>query len=287
MAEWSEVSADDWTDYVGSDTAQVIRAVLDPIMLREVDPQGKAILDVGCGEGYFSRVLRANGAQRVVGCDISSDLIKKAQERDPDGEYRVYDLTSGPPPDAGSFDAVTASMVLMDLPDLDASYRSISAGLRPSGRFVAAMVNPYYCFPVGDYGWALTDGLYQEFDPRKRPWKLFGRQLQGLLLGRFESILYIRDYFESRVVEKKLGNTDSLHFHRPFSEYVNLATQNGLVLRSFLEPRISPELAARCRSERLAANRSAIEPIEQALSRIPLFFVLVFERTPSDDPVLR
>jgi SAM-dependent methyltransferase len=279
MVDWSEVSVADWTDYVGSTTAQVIRAVLDPVMLREVRPQGKVVLDVGCGEGYFSRVLRVNGAARVVGCDVSPDLVEQAEAQDPEGEYRVFDITSGPPEDA-PFDAATACMVLMDLPDLDASYRSISASLAPSGRFVAAMINPYYCFPVGDWGWALKDALHREFDPKKRGWRLWLRQLQGVVLGRFESILYVRDYFDSQVVEKKLGDTESLHFHRPFSDYVNLAAHNGLVLRSFLEPRISPDVAHRYRTKRPSANRSPTEPIEQALARIPLFFVLVFERTP-------
>ena len=280
MPQWSEVSAADWADYVGSTMAQVIRVVLDPIMLREVKPQGKALMDIGCGEGYFSRVLRAEGAARVLGCDISPDLIKKAEERDPDGEYQVCDIGSGPPSGAGVFDAVTASMVLMDLPDLDAAYRSISTSLVPSGRFVAAMINPYYCFPVGDWGWALTDGLHREFDPKKRGWKLILRQIQGVVLSRFESVMYVRNYFDSGVVEKKLGNTDSVHFHRPFSEYVNVAAQNGLTLRQLLEPQIPAETASRYHSERLSANRSATEPIEKILTRVPLFFVLVFERAP-------
>jgi SAM-dependent methyltransferase len=277
VAEWSEVSADDWTDYVGSTTAQVIRAVLDPVMLREVRPEGKVVLDVGCGEGYFSRLLKANGAARVVGCDVSPDLIEQAEARDPDGDYRVCDITSGPP-DGGPFDAVTASMVLMDLPDLDASYRSICAGLAPGGRFVAAMVNPYYCYPVGDWGWALEAGLDGDFDPKKRPWRLFLRQLQGVIQGRFESVLYVGNYFESRVVEKRLGSTDSLHFHRPFADYLNLAARNGLVLESLLEPRIPAEVARKFCGESVATNRSRTEPIAQSLDRIPMFFVLVFER---------
>jgi SAM-dependent methyltransferase len=279
MAKWSEVSAEDWTDYVRSHTAQVIRAVLDPIMLQEVRPHGKALLDVGCGEGYFSRVLRENGAERVVGCDISPDLIKEAEEQDRDGEYQVFDIASGPPP-GGTFDAVTAYMVLMDLPDLAASYQNIFASLVPSGRFVAAMVNPYYCFPVGAWGWALKDGLHHDFDPKKRPWQLYLRQLQGVVLGRFEPLMYVRNYFDSRVVEKKLGHTDSLHFHRPFSEYVNLAVQNGFVFKALLEPRIPPEVEARYRRSRPSVNRSPNEPIERTLTRIPMFFVLVFERNP-------
>jgi len=266
--EWSEVSQKDWIDYISSDMGQIVRAVLDPLMLEQIRPQGKVLLDIGCGEGYFARVLKAAGAARVVGADISPALIKKAQEQDPDGEYQVFDIASGPLSPPGGFDAVSACMVLMDLPDLDIAYRNISASLAPSGHLIACMINPYYAFPVGEWRWALRDGLHHVFDPRHRTPKRFVRQVHGVLLGEFDWILYIGNYFERRVVEKMLGNAATLHFHKPFSDYVNLAAKHGLVLQLLLEPQISGELH----------ERYAHEPLARALTTVPLFFVLVFAK---------
>lgn len=248
---------------------QLVRAVLDPVMLDQIQPQGKRLLDIGCGEGYFARVLRSAGAARVVGADISSDLVKKALEQDPGGEYQVHDLASGPPGEPGSFDAVSACMVLMDLPDLDIAYQSISASLVPSGRFVACMINPYYAYPVGAWRRSLRGGVHHEFDSMFEKMRYAVRQLRRASRGDVDWVLYIGNYFERRVVRKMLGNAATLHFHKPFSDYVNCAPKHGLMLQNVLEPQISPELFA------LYAN----EPLARALVSVPLFFVLVFTKS--------
>lgn len=48
----------------------------------------KSILDVGCGKGAFTNVLK-DFADRVVGIDLSVTAIKKAQERYPEIDFRV------------------------------------------------------------------------------------------------------------------------------------------------------------------------------------------------------
>ncbi len=40
---------------------------------------GATVLDVGCGEGYVSRNLKAMGAQKIVGVDISEKMAKAAK----------------------------------------------------------------------------------------------------------------------------------------------------------------------------------------------------------------
>jgi SAM-dependent methyltransferase len=43
------------------------------------DVTGKHVLDVGCGEGYCSRMLRRAGAEKIVGCDVSPEMVNAAQ----------------------------------------------------------------------------------------------------------------------------------------------------------------------------------------------------------------
>src|SRR4051794_21135251 len=56
---------------------------------------GKAVIDLACGEGYYTRELRRGGAARVVGVDLSQGMIALAEAeeaREPLGiEYRVGD----------------------------------------------------------------------------------------------------------------------------------------------------------------------------------------------------
>src|SRR5262245_6598559 len=59
------------------------------------DLSGKAVLDLACGEGFYSRILKRHGAARVVGVDLSARMIELAraeEAREPLGiEYRVGD----------------------------------------------------------------------------------------------------------------------------------------------------------------------------------------------------
>jgi 2-polyprenyl-3-methyl-5-hydroxy-6-metoxy-1,4-benzoquinol methylase len=43
------------------------------------DLTGLSVLDLACGEGYYSRLFRANGASRVVGVDLSEKMIELAR----------------------------------------------------------------------------------------------------------------------------------------------------------------------------------------------------------------
>ena len=45
------------------------------------DVRGRTVLDLACGEGFYSRQLRLRGARRVVGVDISPAMIELARGR--------------------------------------------------------------------------------------------------------------------------------------------------------------------------------------------------------------
>src|SRR5437868_5425999 len=60
------------------------------------DLRGKAVLDLACGEGFFTRYLRQAGARRVVGVDLSQRMIDLAREEEARCslglEYKVGDV---------------------------------------------------------------------------------------------------------------------------------------------------------------------------------------------------
>lgn len=59
---------------------------LPEIILEHV--KGKKALDFGCGTGRSTRFLQNLGFN-TVGVDISEDMLKKARELDPEGDYRL------------------------------------------------------------------------------------------------------------------------------------------------------------------------------------------------------
>ena len=52
--------------------------------------QGKKAIDFGCGTGRSTRFLQKLGFN-VIGIDITGDMVKKAKEIDPKGDYRRID----------------------------------------------------------------------------------------------------------------------------------------------------------------------------------------------------
>jgi SAM-dependent methyltransferase len=104
---------------------------------------GRDVLDLGCGDGWFSALLRSAGAN-VVGIDGSQELIVKARARYPGIEFIEQDLAAGLPDSPRRFDRIVAHMVLMDIPELTHLLRSVRTALKPAGRFILTMPHP--CF---------------------------------------------------------------------------------------------------------------------------------------------
>src|SRR4051812_266801 len=46
------------------------------------DPTGRTFVDVACGEGFYTRMLRQKGASKVTGVDLSQGMIDLAQRQE-------------------------------------------------------------------------------------------------------------------------------------------------------------------------------------------------------------
>jgi ubiquinone/menaquinone biosynthesis C-methylase UbiE len=111
------------------------------------DPAGQTVVDVACGEGFYTRLLRQRGAARVIGVDRSPGMIELARAQE--GErplgiaYIVDDVKDLSLDD--ECDLVTAAYLLnyaTDRDDLAAMCRGIARCLKPGGRFVTVNMNP-------------------------------------------------------------------------------------------------------------------------------------------------
>jgi len=111
------------------------------------DVQGLSVLDLACGEGFYSRRLAKAGASEVVGVDISPAMINLArseQGRNPLGiEYLVGDV--GTLNLHRRFDLVVGVYLLhyaRSAESLGAMFDAIARHLVPGGRFVTLNGNP-------------------------------------------------------------------------------------------------------------------------------------------------
>ncbi len=116
LAAWSE-GAEAWDVFVESGADYYRHEVHGPALLAACGlMRRQRVLDLGCGQGYFSRQLASSGAQ-VLAVDIAPKLLALAEARetrDPLGvEYRQLSaaaIANHWPPD--SFDLVAACMSL-------------------------------------------------------------------------------------------------------------------------------------------------------------------------------
>lgn len=111
------------------------------------DMSGLTVLDLACGEGHYSRMLKAKGAAKVVGVDLSKGMIELANDAEKEQPLGITYMVADARDVAslGCFDVVLASYLLnyarSEAELLDMSL-AIARSLKPGGRFVGINNNP-------------------------------------------------------------------------------------------------------------------------------------------------
>ena len=103
--------------------------------------RGKAVLDVGCGDGTLTAEFRRRGASLVVGCDPDPRMIVKAVARataEPGAVRYLFARAEHLPFRDRSFDVITAMTVLCFVDEKSRAVREMARVLKPEGRIVIA-----------------------------------------------------------------------------------------------------------------------------------------------------
>ncbi|MBD2812669.1 class I SAM-dependent methyltransferase [Xenorhabdus sp. Vera] len=113
------------------------------------DIQGKSVLDLACGTGYFGLQFKKLGASEVVGVDISEKMIEiakeESQKQGADIKFHVRNISEME--SFGKFDIIVAGWLFCNaesIEELDAMFRVAADNLKPSGKLVAYTIEPDY-----------------------------------------------------------------------------------------------------------------------------------------------
>lgn len=214
--QWAE-SAQDWIDADQS----VRTGMLDRWMLDSLgDVSGKSVIDIGCGEGRFSRLLSKLGAT-VTGVDLTETLIERARSLASEGEtYLIDNAETLHSIEDKKFAIAVSYIVLVDLQDYRSAIDAAFRVLRPGGRFVVCNIHPMRSCVEG--GW-IKQGDTKLFYP-------------------------VDDYTNEGAREFIWFGKTFVNMHRTLSSYIAAFLDAGFTLRRLHEPTPS--------AEELAANPS-------------------------------
>jgi SAM-dependent methyltransferase len=109
------------------------RAVFSRILL---DPDAR-LLEIACGDGYFTRYFYAPRVRSVVAIDIDPSAIAFARKANgwPNITYEIHDLRAGLPPGDFSHVIWDGAMLYFTVETLDQVFGWIHERLGPSGLF--------------------------------------------------------------------------------------------------------------------------------------------------------
>ena len=189
---WSRQAPSSLSDYTARPQ---VMALCEPL-------QGLRVLDLGCGEGYCSRMLRQRGAAEVLGLDLSDHMIRLARQAEEARPLGIrYEVADAAVVDTGeaAFDLVVAVFLFnyLAVEPMHQVMRQVHRTLKPGGHFVFAVPHPAFAFmrpPAPPFFFELGSAGYFKDRDRLFPGKIWKRDGSALDVQMVHKTL--QDYFD-------------------------------------------------------------------------------------------
>lgn len=205
-------------------------SILPTVMKITGRVQGKRVLDLGCGDGFFAREFSKRGA-KVIGIDNSKEQLKLAREKSPEIKFILGDIFQDKLPSA---DIICSPFVLnyaRSLNILQKYFISILNSLSNSGKAVFVVD-----LPIGtnlrQFG-AVKEIVNGYTDGSKLIIKLYNKDKLICVLNVF--------YYKKETIEKLLKNSgfSEIKWHKPIVSQEAFKIFNKKIWDKYLE---NPEL---------------------------------------------
>ncbi|MFS0879708.1 class I SAM-dependent methyltransferase [Metabacillus niabensis] len=177
---------------------------------------GKTVLDLGCGNGQFSKYCVDNGALKVTAVDISKNMIELAKK---ENNHDKIDYICTPIEDLEvknqKFDIIISSLMVHYIEDYTRLIEKIVSLLNTNGEFIFSTEHPIVTARKEMNNWIIDE------DGNKLHWGLDNYQEEG----KREEHWYIEGVVK---------------YHRTISTLINTLINSGLVLEKIIEPQAIP-----------------------------------------------
>lgn len=106
---------------------------------------GMKVLDVACGEGYGSNLMKTWGAKSVIGVDVSKEALEKANKNfAQEGVEFINHSAEELPFEDNSFDVVISLETIEHLDHPEKFIQEIKRVVKPDGTILISCPNDYY-----------------------------------------------------------------------------------------------------------------------------------------------
>lgn len=176
----------------------------------------KSILDLGCGTGEFAKYCIENGAWKVVGVDISENMIEKAKR---ENQVENIDYICESIEDLElkelKFDIIISSLAVHYMEDYTNLIVKVHNLLAKNGEFLFSTEHPIVTARKEMNSWV------KDSDGNKLHWAL--------------------DHYQEEGKREQHWYTDGvIKYHRTISTLINTLIENGFVLEKITEPQSIP-----------------------------------------------
>ncbi|RBP40381.1 ubiquinone/menaquinone biosynthesis C-methylase UbiE [Roseimicrobium gellanilyticum] len=209
-----EKSADWYDKIIGAQGSELYQRIVIPCALDMLRPKrDESILDLGCGQGVFTRALSEHGA-KVTGLDASASLVRRAEEYPSPKPIRYVTRDAADLKELGTFDAVSSILALQNMEHLDKVCVSAAKVLRDGGRMLWVLNHP--CFRI----------------PRQTAWGFDDeRKIQYRRVDGYSSPMSIPIVMHPGQAQSE----STTSFHKNLSDLMHCALSAGFLLAGFEE----------------------------------------------------
>jgi len=245
---WGKVSA--WYDeYLTNDDTYQSKVIL-PNLQRIINNYLKLnsfVLDLGCGQGYFVKNIFDKLPQKVIGFDISSELLSIAKKNMSGREFVCGDAHDLTKLNNYKFDIIYSVLAVQNMQDLSKVAIEISKVIAPGGKIILVLNHP--CFRVA----------------KESDWHFDGRRQGRVVYNYMSDKRCAIDMNPGSQMKQNM----TYSFHHPLQVYSKVFSKNGFAIEK-IEEWISHK-----KSEQGAARAFAED---KARTEIPMFMCLVLTR---------
>jgi len=182
------------------------------------DLKGKRVLDLGCGFGEHCKQFVDCGAEKVVGIDISENMLAVAKEENCDPKIQYINMPMENIAQLQEkFDVVISSLAFHYVEDFAGVIKNVYNLLDENGIFIFSQENPLCTCHSGTDRWTRDENGN----------KLYLNLANYGVEGERESVWFVDN------VKK---------YHRTFSTIINTLIEAGFIFERMMEPLPTEEL---------------------------------------------